>query len=78
MKRHFRLRKPLFFPLNYGDRTISDFRSLIADFKCKRENSELFYCGRQPKRDDSGRAFEPGLISTGESVVESFLSGERV
>src|SRR5438132_9072181 len=30
---HLRFRKPLFFPLNYGDGAISDFRSRIADFK---------------------------------------------
>ena len=30
---HLRFRKPLFFPLNYGDCVISDFRSRIADFK---------------------------------------------
>src|SRR6267143_2815768 len=28
-----RFRKPLFFPLNYGDTSISDFRSSIAEFK---------------------------------------------
>jgi len=32
------------------------------------------YCGRQQKRDNSGRAFELGLISTAESLVESILS----
>jgi len=33
MKCQFRLRKPLFYPLNYGDGAISGFRSRIADFK---------------------------------------------
>ena len=33
IKRHFRLRKPSFSPLNYGDKSISDFRSRTADFK---------------------------------------------
>ena len=48
MKHPFRLRKPPFYPLNYGDGAISDFRSLIADFKYEREKDrELFY------RDDS-------------------------
>src|SRR6267143_2270701 len=35
MKRPFRLRKPPFYPLNYEDSAISDFRSRIADFKCR-------------------------------------------
>src|SRR5437868_1353902 len=30
---HLRFRKPSFSPLNYGDQSISDFRSRTADFK---------------------------------------------
>jgi hypothetical protein len=30
---HLRFRKPPFYPLNYGDKSISDFRSRTADFK---------------------------------------------
>ena len=32
-KRRFGLRKPLFYPLNYGDNNIFDFTFLIADCK---------------------------------------------
>jgi hypothetical protein len=33
-KWHFGIRKPLFYPLNYGNNDICDFRFAIAD--CKR------------------------------------------
>ncbi len=77
MKSPFRLRKPWFFPLNYGEGAIPDFRSLIADFKCRTRINSCSTVGEGRSDVAIGRA-EAGLISTAESVVESLLNGERV
>jgi len=42
MKRRFRLRKPPFYPLNYGDELIFDLRLPIANAS----RIELFVCPR--------------------------------
>src|SRR5207245_10761045 len=38
---HLRFRKPLFYPLNYGDNDIYDCRFSICDFKAKTVHSRL-------------------------------------
>ncbi len=38
---HLRFRKPLFYPLNYGDNEIFDLRFSIADSKPKEIRSRL-------------------------------------
>src|SRR6267143_3025909 len=57
-----RFRKPPFYPLNYEDRVISDFRSLIADFKCRtRVTDILLWKRRTTAAVGNGN---PALLST--------------
>jgi len=74
MKGRFRLRKPLFFPLNYGDHVISDFRSLIDDFNRERER-RIFCCGSAEGTLQFGTALDPELLWTLPSVICNDLCG---
>ena len=66
IKPHFRLRKPPFYPLNYGDQYIG-------------ERIHGLHEGEQvAQRDPQSFVEAQALISTAESVVESVGSGERV
>ena len=68
MKHPFRLRKPLFFPLNYVDVSIADCRSRIAEFKCERELYRAF-------RSSTAIELRPGSIRLRVSDLRSSIVG---